>query len=335
LIVSVGALYRSETLRMRRFLLGGGALAAAAILALAWQAHGGGKAVAARTLTEGEVRDRDIAFYEERVLRDPEGSIDLAQLAGLYLQRARETANRQDVLRAEQFARKSLAASAHRNGKARHVLASSLLAQHRFVEGRFEAQALVQAEPEVAGYRALLGELQIETGDRDAARATFESLERTLQEDPAAPHDVAIAARLARWYEVSGRTDDAIQLLRTALAEARTQRNLPSEQVAWFHLRIGDLLSRSGSFEAARRSYSTGLELRPGDHRLLASLARLSFAEHRWKEAIDFAERSARIDPQPATLTVIANSWEALGDLPRAEAARARLVSTAGAEYRR
>ena len=333
--MSVGELYRSETLRMKRFLWGASAVVAASILTLGWQAHEAGKAVAARTLTEGEVRDRDIAFYEERVLRDPEGSIDRAQLAGLYLQRARETANRQDVMRAEQFARESLAASTQRNGKARHILASTLLAQHRFLEGLLEAKALVQAEPEVPGYRALLGELQIETHDRDGARVTFEELERTLHEDPAAARDLAITARLARWYEVSGRTDDAIQLLRASLVEAQTQPNLPSEQVAWFYLRIGDLLSRSSSFDAARQSYNTGLEIRPGDHRLLASLARLSFTEHRWKEAIDFAERSARIDPQPATLTLIANSWEALGNHSRAEAARAQVISAAGAEFRR
>jgi tetratricopeptide (TPR) repeat protein len=335
LIVSVGALYQSEIRRLRRFVWGASAVAAATILTLGWQAHEAGKAVAARTLTEGEVRDRDIAFYEARIVRDPEGSIDRAQLAGLYLQRARETANRQDVMRAEQFARESLAASAHRNGKARHILVSALLAQHRFAEGLIEAQALVQAEPEVPGYRALLGELQIETKDHEAARVTFEELEQTLQEDPAAARDLAITARLARWYEVSGRTDEALNTLRGGLAEARTQRHLSSEQVAWFYLRIGDLLSRSNSFDAARRSYSTGLEVRPGDHRLLASLARLSFAQHRWKETIDFAERSAAVDPQPATLTLIANSWDELGDHPHAEAARARLISTAGAEFRR
>ena len=171
----------SGTLPMKRFLFGASAVVAATMLAWGLQAREDGRAVAARTLTEEEVRTRDIAFYEERILRDPEGSIDLAQLAGLYLQRSRETANPQDVERAEQLARKSLAASTLRNGKARHLLASSLLAQHRFAEGRIEAQALVDAEPDVPGYRALLGELQIETGDLDEARRTFEWLEQDFQ----------------------------------------------------------------------------------------------------------------------------------------------------------
>jgi hypothetical protein len=59
-------------------------------------------------------------------------------------------------------------------------------------------------------------------------------------------------------------------------------------------------------------------------------MARLESAEQRWKKAIDFAERSAKVDPQPATLILIADCWTALGDDSRAAAARARVARSTG-----
>ncbi len=58
--------------------------------------------------SQARIRDLDIEFYQRRVGRDPRSARDYAQLAGLYLQRARETADNGDLVRAEQNARRSL-----------------------------------------------------------------------------------------------------------------------------------------------------------------------------------------------------------------------------------
>jgi tetratricopeptide (TPR) repeat protein len=247
-------------MRIGRILLAASAVAALSILG--WQMRSASHVVVARTLTEEEVRASDIVFYEKRVQSDPSGSLNMAQLAGLYLQRARETANPQDLERAEEWARRSLAASAHRNGKAKFVLASSLMGQHRFAEALVEARELVSAQPEEPSYRAILGELQLETGAREEAQSTFEELERE-----GASGDLSIAARIARWHEVEGRTGAALQVLAAARDEAHFRGDLPSEQVAWFSLRIGDLLLQRGELDAARKSYTSGLKIRPNDHR--------------------------------------------------------------------
>src|SRR2546422_7931451 len=47
---------------------------------------------AARVRAEAAGRDADIAFYVRRVAADPIGAADRSRLAGLYLQRGRETA---------------------------------------------------------------------------------------------------------------------------------------------------------------------------------------------------------------------------------------------------
>src|SRR5207247_2614697 len=91
-------------------------------------------AAPAPALSESEIRDLDIEFYKARAKRDPTGAADLARLAGLYLQRSRETGDPRDAVRAEQAARRSLRNRASHNDQAEQVLSSSLLSQHRFAE---------------------------------------------------------------------------------------------------------------------------------------------------------------------------------------------------------
>lgn len=284
-------------------LLAGGALAAG----VAGRGRG-----AAAPLPERVVRERDIAFYARRVERDPQGAADLAQLAGLLLQRGRETGDPSDFRLAETTARRSVARRAGRNGKAYLTLASSLLAQHRFVEARAVAETLVARWPEPEAYRALLGEIQLELGDYDAAGATFASL-------AGARKSLAVAPRLARWAELRGRVEEARRLLEDARAEAFRRRDLPREQVAWFHLRVGDLELRHGRLAEAERALRDGLEVLPGDARLLAALGRVAAARGRWHSVIRWGAR-AGAGADIATLALVGDAHAARGDTARAEA---------------
>src|SRR5688572_31028484 len=78
----------------------------------------------------------DIELYERRVAEDLLSAADFQRLAALRLQRGRETGDLEHYRRAEAAARTSLGLRADRNERALLVLASSLLAQHRFQIGR-------------------------------------------------------------------------------------------------------------------------------------------------------------------------------------------------------
>jgi tetratricopeptide (TPR) repeat protein len=281
-------------------LLAGGVLVATA---------GRGRAASA-PLDERVVRKRDIVFYAARAARDPQGAADLAQLAGLLLQRGRETGDPRDFRLAEATARRSLARRAGRNGKAYLTLASSLLAQHRFVEARAVAETLVARWPEPEGYRALLGEIQLELGDYDGAGRTFAGL-------AGARRHLAVAPRLARWAELHGRVEEARRLLEDARAEAFRRRDLPREQVAWFQLRVGDLELRHGRLADAERALRDGLAVVPDDPRLLAALARVAAARGRWREVVTYGERAGS-GADIATLALVGDAYAELVDTVRA-----------------
>lgn len=267
---------------------------------------------AAAVAAERTVRTRDVAFYEARAASDPQGAGDRAQLAALYLQRSRETADPDDVLRAERAARSSLALRTAHNDAAAVVLASSLMSQHRFAEAREVAAQLSAADPRVAGHRAMLGEACLELGDYACARAALDSIDGRMRAAG------AVAPTLARWAELRGDTATARVLLHRTRALALAERGVPHEHVAWLHLRVADLELRQGRARAAERALRAGLAASPEDHRLHAAMARLAAARHRWPDAIAHGERAVGVALDPATLGVMSDAYAALGDTARA-----------------
>ncbi|HUQ79606.1 MAG TPA: hypothetical protein VM076_00640, partial [Gemmatimonadaceae bacterium] len=270
-------------------------------------------AAAADAATEAEIRTKDIAFYEQRASRDPESAGDRAQIATLYFQRARETSQFEDYSRAERAARAAIALRTAHNSAAFGVLASTLLAQHRFVEARDVARSLAKGDPQVDAFRAMLGETCLELGDYACAKTAFESIRG---QGRAA---LGSAPRLARWAEIRGDTAQARRLLRWARAIADSSPELPREQRAWFHLRMADLDLRQGRTSAAKRELRAGLDVLPNDHRLLAAMARVSAVQHAWRDAIAFGDRSIAVTLDPATLGLVSDAYAALGDTTRAQ----------------
>ncbi len=280
-------------------------------------ALGPSRAPGAAGMSELAGRNTDITFFEARVARDPRGAADRGFLAGLYLQRARETGDYADFVRAGSTARAALAIRADRNDRARLVLASSLLGQHRFAEARVWAESLVAADRPGLGARGLLAEIQLELGDYDAARRTFGSFAGEAS-------NLAVAPRLARWAEIRGLPDEAHALLVRARSEALRRVDLPREQVAWFQLRVADLALRFGRFGEADRALAAGLREEPGDFRLLAARTRLYALQGRWRDALRWGARADAAGADIATLALIGDVWALRGDSARGAAWWAR-----------
>jgi tetratricopeptide (TPR) repeat protein len=263
--------------------------------------------------SEEEQRERDIALYGERAARDPLGAADRSKLAELYLRRARETGSAEDLARAERAARASLALRDAHNSRTRQLLASALLAEHRFAEAADVARRLAADYPDVRAFRALLGECQLEVGDYAGADTTFRAL-------AGAGAELAVAPRLARWHEMSGGTDDARRLLRRARDEARrAAAGMPREQLAWFALRLGEFELRHGRLDAADSALGSALATHPGDYRVLGALARLAAARGRDSLAVALGDEAIGRVLDPATLGVVGDAYARLGDAARAE----------------
>jgi tetratricopeptide (TPR) repeat protein len=261
--------------------------------------------------TPAQMLDSNIAFYERVARRDPTGGMALGQLALFYMRRARATGDYQDVLRSEGAARKSLGNRGAHNTRARQALAASLLSEHRFGDALGVAQDLAGRDASSAAFRASVGEIQMELGHYDDARASFASVAGNTS-------DLSVAPRLARWLELEGHPDSAYRLMNASLLAVVDRRDVPAEQKAWFWLRLGDLQLRRGRIGEAAIDYQNGLAAHPDDYRLLTATAKLEGARHEWRKAIDFGERAVAVSFDPATLGVMSDAWAALGDSAKA-----------------
>jgi tetratricopeptide (TPR) repeat protein len=186
------------------------------------------------------------------------------------------------------------------------------MAEHRFAEAESVARLAAAYDPGVPQYQALLAEVRLELGDYAGARESLDSLYRFRS-------TLSIAPRLARWAELNGRTSEAFSILRAAAAIADRRLDIPTEQIAWFYFRLGDLELRNGRFNRARREFQRGLEVEPADYRILGGLAKLSLLEDDPDLAIAYAERAISVKLDPATLGILGDAFLAQGDTTAAE----------------
>lgn len=268
-------------------------------------------ALPATRLNEHEVRDRDIAFYAKRLEGDPESATDRYSLAGLLYSRSRNTGSATDLDRAEDLIRESIDERTQRNYQAFDLLASVLMTRHEFQKARDVALRVNALDPGMSAHLALLGEIELELGMYDEARAHFDSVNYDER-------NFTIGARIARWHELTGSIDHARGLLQRAIVNVDKRDDLARDQVAWFHYRLGDLELRAGNFSAADSAFRDGLRANPDDYRVLGGLARLELLRHQYRQAIQYGERATVTQFDPATLGTVSLAYAAIGDSAQA-----------------
>ena len=273
------------------------------------------------TRNDPEIRDQDISFYTRRTLEDTAGAADRETLAALLFARSRSTGLMNDLARAESLARKSVALRTERNGQAFELLASVLMARHAFREARAVVARADSLSPDTPSHLALLGEIELELGEYDAAATHFKAIRFDGEQ-------FTIGARLARWYELTGHADIARSLLTRAISRVSKRDDLPREQAAWFNYRLGELELRGGHFTAADSAFRAGLVINPEDMRVLSGLTRLEVARGQWQRAIDYGARATAVQLDPATVGAMSLAYAALGDsVQSASFAKAMSVS--------
>ena len=256
-------------------------IAALVLGAAGWggvQASRGGDGLRSASLAgasyrERPQRDTQIHVWRTALAADTSSALVLGMLSALHHQRAREGGGWSDYLAAEALARRSLSNRERRNGSTAATLVAVLAAQHRFTEAQQVARALVEREPDVLEYRAILGEVAMECGDYTTADREFAAVRRLRR-------GLSVAPRLARWHELRGEVVESRRLLERARADAWERRDLTVEVKAWFALRLGEFERRAQHPRRAAKAFRLGLEIEPNDPRILAAMARLAADQH-------------------------------------------------------
>src|SRR5215469_1874556 len=272
-------------------------------------------ATPAPVVADYRYRDGMIADLERLARRHPD-QLDEHMLAVQYLQRYREAPDVGDLQRAIAAARESLRYQPRYNVGAEAALASAYTSLHKFRIARRYASELAGWMPWDSGAHASLASLEMELGDYAGAK-------RLLRTSPSGRLDPTWETTIARYDELTGEVSEARAHLGKALVEIDSRVNEPAEVRAWYHWRAGELAFMDGDVDAAQRDYRDALAIFPNYWHANNGLARLYWAQRRWREALAAADLSAGVYPLPETLGYKADAQRALGDVAGARTTQA------------
>ena len=219
----------------------------------------------------------EIAFYEDRLTRNPDGALDRAGLAGAYLKEARVTGDLRWYLLAEQTARESLARLNVNNDGAVLALARVAEARHDFAEAMRLAHAAGPTEEALP----IIVTSSLATGDLPAASRAVRAL---VAADPSLR-----AYALRALVEIAqGRDAEAEADYRRALALEEPEEAASS---TWVRSLYGRFLYQHGRFDEARALFTEALRILPQYPLALTDLAVLDLRQGRYEVATDHLTR--------------------------------------------
>ena len=265
-----------------------------------------------------------IQDQEEAVLRDPGGAIGFSYLASAYLAKARESDDNAAARKAEAAARRSLKIRTAGNGTAWNKLVRALLAQHRFRDALRETELIVKVRADTEETTRLRAEIMIELGRYAEAQSIFQRNQRAFANTPGRTIQ-------ARMLDLSGKPDQALAIYLQGVKESEARYDIESNDLAWFHTRLGQQQLNMGRRDDARKSFLRSIELYPRGYKALHGMAKLAASDGDWQKAIEWAARADSIAPMPEIRMLMGDAYEKLGQTEKAKQEFARVLELIGA----
>ncbi|GHE25805.1 hypothetical protein GCM10018781_77710 [Kitasatospora indigofera] len=250
---------------------------------------------AAGSLTQAIDKD------QQRLRALPNDAPAWARLGAEYVEQARLTADPSYYPKAEEALNRSMALAPQANADALTGLGALANARHLFAEARDFAERAIATSPAHWPAYAVLADARTQLGDDTGATEAVQAL---LDRRPG----TASFTRAAYDLEQHGRTDDARQALRQALAGAYD----PADR-AFCHYQIAELDRNTGRTREALDGYQQALTEDPDYTPALAGKARVRAALGDTDSAVgDYATAIARV-PLPQYLLELGELQESLG----------------------
>jgi len=245
--------------------------------------------------------EQTIGRAQERLRRVPGDWQTWAALGMAYLERSRITTDPTYYPKAEEAVRRSLVLKPQENADALVARGALANARHDFAAGRRDALAAIRANAFHAEAYAVLADAETQLGNAGAATA---AVQRTLDLRPG----LSAYARASYDLEQRGRTDEAADLMRRALAAA-----VDRHDIAFCRVQLGDLAFNAGDLSTAEREYAAGLDADPSSVALQRGRARVAWAKGNMDEALAGYAAITDRAPTPAYLLEYAELLRAAG----------------------
>ena len=250
--------------------------------------------------------DLRIERLQERLEIRPEGQSAYVQLAGVYLQKVRETGDPSYYVRAEDVLLIALELQPG-DSNAMTVMGSLNLGRHQFQEALKWAKRSLETAPETASAYGVLGDAQVELGQYDVAVDSFQAMVNLKP-------NLDSYSRVSYIRELMGDVDGAIEAMQMAVAAGAVR----TEATAWARVQLGNLHFSSGHPDEASKHYEAALRDFGGYYLALAGLGKARAGQGLYDEAIDLYKRAVEIIPQPSALAALGDLYAKTGNAEKA-----------------
>lgn len=226
------------------------------------------------------------------------------------------------------------------NSENQVVFASALAVNNELELAKMLCENALQQNPNYAEAFAILGQLYLKIGDKNAALEQFEkalsikphltqlysivvmlynvnknikaviaTLEKALKYEP---NEVSYMVNLGEFLRQNNQVAEAIDILEKAVILA------PKNVMAWANL--GTALQEIDEIENAKIAYEKALEIDPKQYESLSNLGLLASNEHNWCDALNYFEKLLHIRPLQIPIMIsLIHTLNNLGDYERSE----------------
>ena len=261
-----------------------------------------------------------VKIFKKRLEAAPKNTENRTKLGFAYLRWARESGNEEHYKHAEAEFLQVLKANP-KSASARALLASAYMAQHKFQEALKLSEEVYADNPGATFALATIGDAYLELGRYDEAGEAYVKLKKAAKGP--VPE---VLARLARLAEFRGETDRALELLNQAVKQEQTSRP-HSPELAWYHLRLGEIYFGSGQIEPASKHLETSLELKENSVPALLALGQVRAAQIRYDDACALYEKAVAQKPDFDLIGDLATLYQLAGNKPKAKELEEKAVS--------
>lgn len=246
--------------------------------------------------------DARIADTQKKLQQSPGDLPAQNELAGLFLQKMRETADGSYMTRATKLT-DAVLKSDPKNYEARRRRLEFQMQLHQFKQAVATAEHLLIERPRDTAVLGLNGDAWMEIGEYDKAADTYQRMVDTRQ-------DLASYNRIAFYRFVTGDAEGALQMMRKAIAMGSPV----AENVAWCLSEFGTMLLKTGDRDGAEQAFRKALDTFPGYHRAQAGLGLVLVAKGRPPEGKQHLQAAQATAPFPEYAGALAKIYAAEGN---------------------
>lgn len=231
-----------------------------------------------------------VNYIDLRIKRRPSDISNYNELAGLYLQKARETGDLKYYIKAESILKKSLELNSE-NYLANLYMGLIKQAKHEFRSSIQYVKKSVKLIPEESFAYGVLGDAYLELGNLTRSKDMYEKMHRIKP-------SLESFGRLSNLNALQGNVDGALVEMEKAY-EAGIKDSNSIENLAWTQAMIGSIYFDAEDFDQAEVYYKKSLKIMDNYYLALQKLAELNVKKENYDEAIRLYNKVLEINSRP------------------------------------